>query len=125
MKFERRTWFLIQFFALVTFTFTFLSRAEFDWYGVSDAFLLPGILLLSYAGLRLITRTGVYDVGGFSVTSIKDSFKQDNKKSFRSFYDYKQAQIEKRKKVSFTSLPYFISGSVYLVLSLVAAYLAQ
>jgi hypothetical protein len=125
VKFERRTWFLIQFFSLSTFALTFILRAEFDLYGVSNALLLPGVLLLSYAGLRLITRTGVYDVGGFSVTALKDSFKSDQKKTFGSFYDYKQYQNDKRKKVSFFSFPYFISGSIYLILSLLAAYLAQ
>ncbi len=103
-------------------TIIFIFRGQFNLYGLSDAFLLPGIITFSLTMLRLISRTGTYDVAGYGINSLRDSFRKDGKKNFKSLHDYQEQKNKQRNKYSFSVFPIITISIIFILISVVLAY---
>jgi hypothetical protein len=106
------------FFALIIF----ILRGQFNLYGLSDAFLIPGVATLSIIILRLISRTGTYDIAGYGFNSFRDSFRRDGKKVFKSLNDYQDQKFKVRNNQSFSYFPTLIISILFILISLGLAY---
>lgn len=83
---------------------------------LSDAFFVPGVLLLGVGTLLFASNGGAFDMLAFGVIKLLDLYKRDlTKVKYRTFHDYRQAQ--KDKKRSFDYL--LIVGAAMVVISAV------
>lgn len=65
---------------------------------LSDAFSVPGIVTLCFGLLVISTNGGTFDMLSFGVRKLFDLFKKDlTKVKYRTFYDYRKAQQEKKR----------------------------
>ena len=81
-----------------------------------DAFTVPGALMFCFGLLVLATNGGTFDMLAFGVRKLFELFRKDlTKVKYRTFYDYRQAQKEKKR--SFWS--FIIVGLVFLAVSVV------
>ncbi|MGN1039806.1 MAG: DUF3899 domain-containing protein [Candidatus Fimimonas sp.] len=69
---------------------------------LSDAFFVPGVLLLGVGTLLFASNGGAFDMLAFGIMKLFDLFKRDlTKVKYRTFYDYRQAQKEKKRSFSY------------------------
>lgn len=81
-----------------------------------DAFFVPGIIMTCLGLLIFCTNGGAFDMLAFGMLKFFDLFKRDlTKVKYRTFYDYRQAQKEKKR--SFWS--FIIVGLVFVAVSAV------
>lgn len=81
-----------------------------------DAFFVPGALMTGFGLLVFATNGGSFDMLAFGIRKLFDLFKRDlTKVKYRTFYDYRQAQKEKKR--SFWS--YLIVGLVFIAVAVV------
>lgn len=81
-----------------------------------DAFFVPGIIMAGFGLLIFATNGGAFDMLAFGVRKLFDLFKKDlTKVKYRTFYDYREAQKEKKR--SFLNL--VIVGVGFLLASMV------
>ena len=65
---------------------------------LSDAFFVPGVLLLGVGTLLFASNGGAFDMLAFGIMKLFDLFKRDlTKVKYRTFYDYRQAQKDKKR----------------------------
>lgn len=65
---------------------------------LSDAFFVPGIVMLCFGLLIISTNGGTFDMLAFGVRKLFDLFKRDlTKVKYRTFYEYRKAQQEKKR----------------------------
>ena len=120
---KKFTSWLLPFIALFFFVLMiFILRGQFNLYGLSDAFLIPGVSTLSIIILRLISRTGTYDIAGYGLNSFRDSFRRDGKKVFKSLNDYQDQKFKIRNNQSFSYFPTLIISILFILISLFLAY---
>ncbi len=81
---------------------------------LSDAFLMPGILLSGVAAISWTGALGTYDMIGYGMQTLFFFIPSVFEKRAKSFYDYRRAKEEKGRKWLFEML---IVGLVFLVLS--------
>lgn len=80
-----------------------------------DAFSVSGVLVLGVGLLVFATNGGAFDMLAFGFIKLFDLFKKDlTKTKYRTFYDYRQAQREKKR--SFSSL--LIVGGAFLLVGI-------
>lgn len=78
-----------------------------------DAFTVPGAIMLGVGLLVFATNGGAFDMLAFGVIKLFDLFKRDlTKTKYRTFYDYREAQSEKKR--SFLNL-IIVGGGFLLV----------
>jgi hypothetical protein len=109
---------------LILALFVLVLRGQYDWYGVSDAFLFPGMFMVGIILLRMMSRTGVYDVAGYGVSSFRDAFRRDGKKVYDSMVDYQQSHMSRRKNKPLNYLPTLVVGLTFIGLAFLFAQLA-
>lgn len=81
-----------------------------------DAFTVPGIIMTCFGFLVFATNGGTFDMLAFGVIKLVDLFKRDLAKvKYRTFYDYRQAQKEKRRSF----VHFIIVGAAFLVAAIV------
>lgn len=81
-----------------------------------DAFTVPGILMLGFGLLVFATNGGAFDMLAFGVRKLFDLFKRDlTKVKYRTFYDYRQAQAEKKRSF----LHWIIVGGGFLLIAII------
>jgi hypothetical protein len=119
-----KRWLFPLIFVLLIAGYTILSTPTFDFYTLSNAFVYPGMILLGYVLLRLITRTGVYDVTGYGLSRFRDSVLRGGKNHYGDVYTYKEVYEQKRKQQPFRYLPLLMIGLGCLGLSIMFAFLA-
>lgn len=69
---------------------------------LSDAFFVPGVLLLGVGTLLFASNGGAFDMLAFGIMKLFDLFKRDlTKVKYRTFYDYRQAQKEKKRSFAY------------------------
>lgn len=125
MRFPWQRWLWVTVLGIGLFSITYFYRGVNNYFGLSDAALLPGAILLATAGLRSIYRTGVYDVTGYSLNKVVQSFKRDDNPNLRNVHAYQEAKNMKRKQSPFNALPYLVIGGLFILLSYVFSMLAQ
>lgn len=63
-----------------------------------DAFAVPGMIMTCFGLLVFVTNGGTFDMLAFGVRKLFDLFKKDlTKVKYRTFYDYREAQKEKKR----------------------------
>ena len=83
---------------------------------ISNAFFVPGVLLLCFGALLWASNGGAFDMLTYAIMKLFDSLKKDvTKVKYRTFYDYQEAQ--KDKKLSFAH--YLIVGAGFIVIALI------
>lgn len=81
-----------------------------------DAFSVPGLIMICFGLLVFATNGGTFDMLAFGVIKLFDLFKRDlTKVKYRTFYDYRHAQQEKKR--SFWYL--IIIGAAFLLVGIV------
>lgn len=81
-----------------------------------DAFLVPGLLVLGFGLLVFATNGGAFDMLAFGLIKFFDLFKRDlTKVKYRTFYDYRKAQSEKKRPF----LNIIIVGAAFTVVAIV------
>jgi hypothetical protein len=113
-----KSWIMSIIVAVLLFGITYFLRGQFNLYGLSDALILPGAILLSYAGLRSVTRTGIYDVSGYGISRFRDAFRRDQQKAYDSVYEYKEIKQQKRQSNVPYMVPQMMVGILCIALSL-------
>lgn len=100
-----------------------LSRSTFSqtnlvtiYRDLCDSLFGPGIIMLSLGLLVLMSNGGAFNMLRFAVIKLFDLFKRDmTKVKYRTFYDYNEAQKDKKHDFWFL----IIVGAVFVVLSVV------
>lgn len=65
---------------------------------LSDAFSVPGMIMTCFGLLVFATNGGTFDMLAFGMRKLFDLFKRDlTNVKYRTFYDYRQAQKEKKR----------------------------
>lgn len=96
-------------------TFSVTEQAQL-FQDLSDAFIIPGVIVLCVAGLVFSTNGGTFDMLSFSVTKVFDLFrKEENKRGHKNFYEYRKAKEGTER--SFWHL--IIVGAVFIVIGVV------
>ncbi len=89
---------------------------------LSDAFFVPGVITLGIGLLVMATNGGAFDMLSFGVLKLFDLLKRDlTKVKYRTFYDYRQAQKEKKR--SFLHVVLIGAGFVLVALVFLVIYL--
>lgn len=95
---------------------SFLKTGQSLMGDLCDAFFVPGVITAGVGALIFATNGGAFDMLAFGIKKLFDLFKRDlTKVQYRTFYDYRQAQKEKKR--SFASL--LIVGSAFVVIATV------
>jgi len=85
-----------------------------------DAFFVPGILMFGFGVLVFATNGGTFDMLAFGIRKLFDLFKRDlTKVKYRTFYDYRAAQREKKRSFLnfiFVGLGFIIVSVIFLIL---------
>lgn len=80
-----------------------------------DAFSVSGALMFGIGLLVFVTNGGAFDMLAFGFIKLIDLFKRDlTKVKYRTFYDYREAQKEKKR--TFVNL--LIVGGAYLLVGI-------
>lgn len=81
-----------------------------------DAFFVPGVIMTCFGLLVFATNGGTFDMLAFGVRKLFDLFKRDlTKVKYRTFYDYREAQKEKKRSF----LNFLIVGLLFVIISVV------
>lgn len=87
---------------------------------LSDAFFVPGVVTAGVGALIFATNGGAFDMLAFGVKKLFDLFKRDmTKVKYRTFYDYRQAQKEKKRSFAsllIVGLAFVAAAAVFLIL---------
>ncbi len=109
---------------LILALFVYVLRGQYDLFGLSDAFLFPGMFMVGIILLRMMSRTGVYDVAGYGVASFRDAFRRDGKKVYDSMLDYRDKQTSLRKNKPLMFLPTLMIGLGFIAIAIILAEIA-
>ena len=83
---------------------------------LSDAFTVPGMIMLGFGLLVFVTNGGAFDMLAFGCIKLFDLFKRDlTKVKYRTFYDYRRAQEEKQH----TYIHFVIVGAGFVLLAII------
>jgi hypothetical protein len=114
-----RSWAIAFIFPCIFSIFILLSQGRFDAIGYSDALFIPGVFTIGIAILRLISRTGTYDVSGYGLSTLTNFFKPDDKRPYRSMNDYREKKLIQRQSRRYNPLPSIVIGLCFIALSFV------
>ncbi|MBR1955045.1 MAG: DUF3899 domain-containing protein [Clostridia bacterium] len=80
-----------------------------------NAFFVPGMCTLGIGVLIWSTNGGTFDMIAFGFVKLFDLFKKDlTKVKYKTFYDYRKAQQEKKRSFS----AYLVVGAVFMAVSI-------
>lgn len=109
------------FFAVLLIEGAFSSSSAADWYRhLSDAFGIPGFIMLGVAGLVWASNQGAFDMTAFSFIKFSDLFKRDrNEIRYHDFQEYTESKSKKRKPylhMVIVSIPFFLLSFLFAYL---------
>lgn len=91
--------------------------------GLSECFLVPGILYLAICALVMINRSGMFDIFNYQFINLMSSFRPGSPKKYKTAGDYSLMVKEKRHHNKFYYLPFIVYGVLYLALAILVALL--
>lgn len=94
-------------------------------WSLSDIFILPAVLPLSYLVLRWVTRFGIFDVFSYQIINWTSSWKKGSPKKYNDAFEYKTHMKEQRENHHMTWMPYLVIGGIFLVLCIVFSFFPQ
>lgn len=80
-----------------------------------DAFFVPGVIILGFGLLVVATNGGTFDMLAYGAIMFASLFQKGTKRKYKTFYDYHEAQ--KDRKYSFAYL--LIVGGILIAISLI------
>ena len=87
---------------------------------LTDAFSIPGIILIMVGGLVFASTDGFFDMITFGLSKAKSMLIPFSKKSNETFYDYKERKSKNRLSgysfLFFTGIAYLTVGIIFLIL---------
>ena len=87
---------------------------------LTDAFSIPGIILIMVGGLVFASTDGFFDMITFGLGKAKNMLIPFSKRNNETFYDYKQRKSKNRLSgysfLFFTGIAYLTVGIVFLIL---------
>ena len=89
------------------------TRAEIIFGILSDAFFVPGVLLVGVGGLIFVSNEGIFDGFTYGIISFIDIFRKDKQNKYRTFFDYRQSKGERDTSFGFM----LICGIAFIVAS--------
>ncbi len=114
-------------YALAGLAIFFFAAYQFGLFGanqavkvfeiLSDAFLMPGVLLSGVAAISWTGSLGTYDMIGYGMQTLFFFIPKVNEKRAKTFYDYRQAKEEKGRGWLFEML---LVGLAFLAMALIA-----
>ena len=90
--------------------------------GISDGFLLPGVLWFCFGAISFVSSKGFFDLFSYATFNLFGFFRPKKEDSERAkakdLYEYKKAKDERGRKC----FPFvFVSGILFIILSIVFA----
>ncbi len=89
---------------------------------LSDALIIPGVLLAGVAAISWTGALGTYDMLGYGIKTLFFFLPQKEEKRYKTFYDYRQAKEEKGRhwlpEMLVVGLAFVLLGVISLVISL-------
>ena len=83
---------------------------------LSDAFLVPGVLLAGIGLIIFASNGGAFDMLVYAVIRFFDLFRRDARnKKYKDFYEYREAKKEKKRSNSFL----LTVGAVFIVFAVI------
>lgn len=83
---------------------------------LSDAFLVPGVLLAGVGLIIFASNGGAFDMLGFAVLLFFNLFRKDvNKRKYKDFYEYRESKKDRKTSMAFM----LIVGLFFIALSAV------
>lgn len=87
-----------------------------------DAFFIPGVIIACMGALVFASNGGTFDMLAYGVRKLFDLFKRDVLDvKYRTFYDYRKAQQEKKRSFGFM----LVVGCVFIAVAAVFLVLYQ
>lgn len=85
---------------------------------LSNAFLVPGVILAGAGLIVVASNGGAFDMLAFAVIRFFDLFKKDVKGKYKDFHDYREAKKDRGLKTTFmlfTGLGYIALAVIFLI----------
>lgn len=95
-----------------------------DW-NLSNIFVLPAVLCLSYIALRWVARFGTFDVFSYQIVNWVSSWKKGSPKKYEDAFEYKNHMKEQREDHKMIWMPFFAMGMILLILCVVFSFFPQ
>ncbi len=86
---------------------------------LADAFTVPGVCLMLFFALVLVSRDGFFDSLGYIFTRVGHMFLPTARYKHQTYLDYKQAKREKKEKRASSPAHIFFIGLAYTVVAVV------
>ena len=102
--------------ALIARNYTALESAAERYRALSDAFSIPGVVMIMVGIILLIAKDGFFDMITYSLGKFAKSLIPFSRKTDETYYDYKVRKSEERLK-GFSCL--FVVGALFLILTAV------
>lgn len=113
------TKFLISTLIIFSFFFGLYFGTEQTIKAASDGFFIGSSLMIGVSFIALLNSKGAFDTFGYSFSTLRTSFGFNSTKKYKDLYEYTVIKYEKRSKEKFIALPYFISGVIFLIVSII------
>ena len=83
---------------------------------LTDAFFIPGILIMGMGALIFVTNEGAFDAITFGLKSFWSMFSKKLKRNRETYYDYRSARSEKKLPFGFLLICGFLFFAVSMVM---------
>lgn len=86
---------------------------------LSDAFLVPGVIITGVGLIIFASNGGVFDMLAYAVRMFFDLFRRDlSTRKYKDFYEYRQAKKDKKRDMGFmlrTGLPFIVLSIIFVI----------
>ena len=91
-------------------------------FGLSNSFLIPGVVYVAGVVLVWVTRCGVFDTFAFQFSNFLYSWLRHSPKKYDNLPQYKEIKGEKRRLNPAPYLPFAIIGALLVILAIIFAF---
>lgn len=93
------------------------------YFTLSNSLLGGGATIAALGVLSFVTRSGIFDIVGYSVNTLITSFRKEENKKFHDAYHYKEYKKKRRSLSKMIIFPYLIIGGIELLLAAIFAFI--
>lgn len=112
-------WVIPTLLSIILFIAIFFGYGKYNYIGLSNACVIPFIIMASYVALRFVARFGTFDMLSYVGVRLVESFKKEEIRSFDSPYQYSEYRKNKRLKNKFYFWPYLTLAIILFILTIV------
>ncbi len=88
-------------------------------YGLSNTFLIVGVIYLAYVALWAVGRAGTFDTFAYQFVNWTYSWRKGAPKKYEDAYDYQEKKKLKRSSSKPAWLPYIVVGTALVVAAII------